>query len=246
LKTFGEWLSFYRRQSIDPKRGGPLTQQRVLDLLAEYDLKQMYAPSQLSKWESGERKISWQNRETLIALIYVFAQCQGIKTKEEANNFLDTGGYASLSHQDLKLLPFKGFEPGKEASELTLPNSNSDPQDDAFQNSLKEIVVQLQNQLKNSKGAERRLIEIENQRLQSIANISQTQRKILEFIPKSSPVPAKLIFNQIKAKSEYVGEMTIKEFMLRLHELKYLELINRKKNAEDKWVYWREEPSLKL
>lgn len=238
MRTFGEWMAYYRHQSIDPQNGKHLTQKRVLDLLAEYDPTQLYTPGQLSKWESGERKISWQLRDRLLAFVYVFAQCQGLKSKEEANEFLASGGYAPLDEDDLEQLPFEGFEYEKDKEEGV--------DEDGIYQYLKDIIDDLRGQLEASKGAEQKLLDLEQKRLRSIANISQTQRKILELVPTSTPILLGGIFEQIEAKGEYIGEMSTKEVMLRLHELMYLELVGRKRNANNKWIYWRLEPELKI
>lgn len=233
-------MAYYRHQSIDPQNGKYLTQKRFLDLIAEYDPTQLYTAGQFSKWESGGRKISWQMRDRLIAFIYVFARCQGMKSKEDANEFLASGGYAPLNKEDLNKLPFEGFE-YEEEEEID---------EDGIYQTLKEIIDDLRSQLEESlqisKEAEQKLIGLDQKRLRSIANISQTQRKILGLIPESPPILVNVIFERIQAKGEYIGEMNTKEIMLRLHELMYLELVSRERNENKKWVYWRVEPALKL
>jgi hypothetical protein len=51
-------------------------------------------------WESGESKISAEDRNVLLALIKVLQQCGGLKTLAEANHFLELGNYRILKEEE--------------------------------------------------------------------------------------------------------------------------------------------------
>lgn len=93
--SFGRLLSYYRRQTNEPERGGYLTQKKLADLLGSEE-GLIYSHTMISNWERGHTQISLTNRATLIGLIRILYKYKGIKTIEEANKLLFTGGHRPL------------------------------------------------------------------------------------------------------------------------------------------------------
>lgn len=69
----------------------------------------------VSYWESGESKISAEDRIVLLALIKILYQCGGLKTLTEANRFLESGNYRTLDENEARRI----FVDGIPASEKT-------------------------------------------------------------------------------------------------------------------------------
>lgn len=81
--SFGELLSRCRRNSTDPVRGGPLTQERLAELL-ENTTGIKYSSVTISNWERDDSQIHKDDRPLLVGLLKVLHMCGGVKTRESA------------------------------------------------------------------------------------------------------------------------------------------------------------------
>ena len=99
-QQFGEQIAFYRRQSIDPRKGGPLSQQRLGELLEEIAGVAGYDSKRLSRWETAKDTISHENRELLVGLARVFHHCGGMTERATADQFLTLGQYSPLTKEE--------------------------------------------------------------------------------------------------------------------------------------------------
>jgi len=102
---------------------------------------------------------------------------------------------------------------------------------------LREIQENM-NDLEQVRGS---LAKIEKQRLESIIRLSPTQRRVLAAIPETPTLIVDVIA-LIQEEVSSLKDVRKKELLLRLHELRYLGLIDRRKNSDAKWLYWRKEP----
>ncbi|HUE99221.1 MAG TPA: hypothetical protein VMN99_08190 [Anaerolineales bacterium] len=97
MATFGETLRAFRHSSNDPHRlGRRLTQERLGRLIGEEMGDLGFTGAAVAYWESGESKISAEDRNILSALIKVLRTCGGLKTLTEANRLLELGNYRIL------------------------------------------------------------------------------------------------------------------------------------------------------
>ncbi|HYN87741.1 MAG TPA: hypothetical protein VER55_04390 [Ardenticatenaceae bacterium] len=94
---FGALLRWYRRQCVDPDRGGPLTQQRLGELVGVELHGAGYTGAAVSEWERARSQIHHGNRPLLVALLKVLHACGGLHTLEEANALLAAGNYRHLN-----------------------------------------------------------------------------------------------------------------------------------------------------
>ncbi len=234
MKTFGARMAYFRRRCEDPQRGGRLTQDRLADLLHEFDETLLYSKPQISNWEKDKRSIPLNQRNLLIGLIYVFTTCGGLSEKEAADAFLQSGGYAPLSSDEVQLLPDKSLY------ENPTPSTGIDGDPQSLL-TIAGILKTLEQQAGDINKLRSTLAEIEGQRLQAIAGISRTQRAILDVIPYKE-VALDDVFETIYEKVADLKGIRIKELNLRLHELRYLGLINRRRDPVYRWIYWRENP----
>ncbi|MFK7801608.1 MAG: hypothetical protein AB8G95_08260 [Anaerolineae bacterium] len=225
MSKFGTLIASYRRDCRNSKNGGLLSQSLLADLLSEFDPTLIYTKTQISNWEKGKRIIPIDKRSILIGLIYIFSNYGNLSLLDKANMFLQSGGYAALSEEELNRLEGKGIKLASNQSLQTIDG----------------ILGSIEKQSRDNEKLRSVLMAVENQRLESITNISGTQRKILETIPYD-PTPLDSIFSGIDEKVESVETMRLKEVNLRLHELRYLGLVNRKRDSEHRWLYWRETP----
>lgn len=102
-KSFGEWLRYYRRQSTDPERGGLLTQERLAEWLAREPNCPEVSHATVSLWENDRATIAIQDRSILAGLLRVLHRCGGLKTVEEANQWLWAGGYRPLDRNEQRI-----------------------------------------------------------------------------------------------------------------------------------------------
>lgn len=232
MDTFGANLNSYRRRCTDPASGGKLTQQRLADLLHEYDDRFPYTKAQISQWENGRRVIPHDQRDLLVGLIYVLTTCNGIKKREEADGLLTSGGYAPLSQDEVNRIPDK-----------KLYENEADPPDlltiSGILDTLKKLMEDKDNLLDDKENLIKRLNQIEDKRIEAITGMSHTQRAVLGAIP-SAPTPLDDVFSLVYKEVPSLEGIRIKEIMMRLHELRYLGLIDRKKDPKYRWIYWRE------
>lgn len=240
-KSFGEQLAFYRRQCNNPQKGGSLTQSALSDQLHLFDNSLLYTKVQISHWETEKRSIPFENRVLLQGLIYVFIKFGGVKSKNEADQFLLSGLYAPLSPTEIKSIINQAEALN---SDINLFNQILKASNQAEDNSLSTmpgVIKELYKHIDDNRKLTATLLKMENQRLIAIANLSNTQRAILEIIPHT-PIELDQLFNDMRIKIPKLSNVRIKELNLRLHELRYLGLIDRRKNEVNQWLYWREEP----
>lgn len=105
--AFGHLLYKYRRQAKDPEMGGQLTQERLAELLESYAELPGYTGVRVSNWERGGAKgetIRHDHRGLLVGLIRVLHQCDGIKSLQEANEWLATGDYRDLNEAEIRVI----------------------------------------------------------------------------------------------------------------------------------------------
>ncbi len=102
METFGFLLSKYRRQCLDPQRGGMLTQERLADLLEHEAGIPTYTGTRISNWERGQEIIRQDNRALLVGLIAILRRYGGLASLAEANSFLFAGGYRQLNDQEIQ------------------------------------------------------------------------------------------------------------------------------------------------
>lgn len=105
MTQFGELLRKFRQASNDPDRlNRRLSQERLGDLIGHEMGDYGYSGAAISDWERGESKINAEDRKVLIALIKVLHTCGGLKTLDEASQFLEAGNYRTLNPNELELL----------------------------------------------------------------------------------------------------------------------------------------------
>lgn len=231
MDTFGEKMSTIRRNCTDPHKGGLLSQEKLVELVEALDGSVVISKSLVSSWERNTRKISLKKRPLLIAIISILAQCGGISTISEADKFLRSGNHASLKPDEIEQIPHPNFQSVKVEEKPTV-----DPLEGL---GLASVLQLLHTQSEDIKKLRKIISEIETSRKEAIANISSTQRRILELIPYR-PVPIQELFAAVYRYVDQEEEMRIKEINMRFHELRYLGLINRKKDEKHGWLYWRE------
>jgi hypothetical protein len=100
---FGTLLRYYRKTTTDKDgyRGGSLSQERLAELLYEKTGQQFHR-NKIEKWEKGQSFIHHQDeRNVLVGLIGILHDYWGIKTLDEANRFLEVGGYRALNAEEI-------------------------------------------------------------------------------------------------------------------------------------------------
>lgn len=105
--AFGHLLYKYRRQAKDPDRGGQLTQERLAELLEFHAELPGYTGVRVSNWERGGANgetIRHDHRDLLVGLIRVLHQCDGIKSPQEANEWLTAGDYRDLNEAEIQII----------------------------------------------------------------------------------------------------------------------------------------------
>ncbi|MCI0552212.1 MAG: hypothetical protein L0287_14770, partial [Anaerolineae bacterium] len=99
--AFGNALRSFRHSSNDPHRlGRRLSQERLGRLIGEEMEDGGFTGAAVAYWESGESKISAEDRKVLLALIKVLHKCGGLKTLEDAKRFLESGNYRILDENE--------------------------------------------------------------------------------------------------------------------------------------------------
>jgi len=103
MASFSEQLRILRRNSTDPQRGGPLTQEHLAELLgARLDRGSWPPPNTISNWERGASRLDANDdRKVLVAILQVLAEGGGVSNIAVADDWLRAGGYASLSPQEI-------------------------------------------------------------------------------------------------------------------------------------------------
>ncbi|MGD8456996.1 MAG: helix-turn-helix domain-containing protein [Anaerolineales bacterium] len=101
MKSFGELLKYYRRQSTDSEVGGMLTQERLGELIGDESGIHVSGAT-ISNWERNKHQINKDDTHTLYAIIKVLHDNGGIKILDEANNLLNAGNYRALNEQEIQ------------------------------------------------------------------------------------------------------------------------------------------------
>ncbi|MBX3051720.1 MAG: hypothetical protein KF753_09620 [Caldilineaceae bacterium] len=93
-----------RQNSTDPQRGGALTQSRLADLIGERLGTDGWPRFQtVSDWERARKRLdAYADRNVLVAILQVLFDCGGLPGGDAANVWLDSGGYAPLSAQEIQ------------------------------------------------------------------------------------------------------------------------------------------------
>ncbi len=133
-KTFGELLKLHRKKSRDPDTGGDLTQAKLIELLS--DMTGLpYVTSSISRWENNKRHIAKDDRQTLVGLLCVFYQHGGITAIEEAETFLQTGGYGALSDEEIKQIESRWLvnESNERPQQVNSPEDRHQPSSSSLQ-----------------------------------------------------------------------------------------------------------------
>lgn len=102
------------------------------------------------------------------------------------------------------------------------------------------MLVEIRGNMEDLEQLRATLDKIEKQRLESIIRLSGTQQNVLRAIPETPTLVVEMI-NLIEEEIPSLKGVRKKEMLLRFHELRYLGLIDRRRNDEGKWVYWRKE-----
>jgi hypothetical protein len=100
-KTFGTLLRQARRNCRDPDRGGPLTQERFAELLAQQLEPMRVTAATISNWERGTSQPPGSDRRLLGAIVSVLLKYSGLMSLDEANTLLIRGGYAGFSDDEM-------------------------------------------------------------------------------------------------------------------------------------------------
>ena len=109
MASFGQLLRLHRRQCRDPLRGGPLTQERLGELLGEALGHAGYSGAAVSEWERNKSKIDEDNRAVLVGLIGTLQRYGGLDSAAEADALLHAGNYRALDAAELTHL-FPGYK----------------------------------------------------------------------------------------------------------------------------------------
>ena len=102
MSDFGDRLRMYRKNAVDPIKGGNLTLARLTELLEQTYEQHVYSPQAFSLWEKGQRKFPSEDRSLVIAIIHVLYKHNGITSLDEANKLLHAGNYRALDLAECK------------------------------------------------------------------------------------------------------------------------------------------------
>ena len=102
MSEFGKLLRYYRRESKDLERGGPLTQERLGELIGRYLGDMGYTGAAISHWERGQASPSQNERKVLLALLWTLHQASGLHNRAEADELLAAGGYLALTEAEAR------------------------------------------------------------------------------------------------------------------------------------------------
>lgn len=103
MNRFGESLVRFRNASNDPERSNKrLTQERLGELIGDTLGDSGVSGAAVSEWELGKSQPSVHDRKLLIALICVLHECGGLKTSDDAQQFLKLGNYRALDGEEIR------------------------------------------------------------------------------------------------------------------------------------------------
>ena len=110
MTEFGRKLRLHRRNARDNENGGLLSQARLADLLS-LACGVVYSRAAVSDWERGKGQIHKDDRAVLVGLIDVLHQSGGIRTLEEANDWLAAGNYRRLDEREARRVSAEWLTP---------------------------------------------------------------------------------------------------------------------------------------
>lgn len=99
-ETFARRLRRYRRNARDAVNGGPLSQERLADLLSQVS-GIVYSRGAISDWERDKGHIHKDARHVLVSLIKVLHDAGGLSGLPEANSWLAAGNYRRLDAAEI-------------------------------------------------------------------------------------------------------------------------------------------------
>lgn len=135
----------------------------------------------------------------------------------------------------------QGLRPKADWSSVFLSDDQSASQQDNYDvETITGMLLEIRESMNDLEQLRNTLAKIEQQRLESIIRLSSTQRKMLDAIPETPTLVVDVI-DLIQEEVSSLKGVRKKEMILRLHELRYLGLIDRRKNLDSKWLYWRKE-----
>src|SRR6266540_5484015 len=100
-QTFGDFLCFFRGQTIDRRKGKPLSQEQLGILLTD-QLGLIISRNKVNNWETN--KISphpQRDRELMVAVVEILKKHNGIKSLDDANQLFEAGNYQALTDQEI-------------------------------------------------------------------------------------------------------------------------------------------------
>ena len=100
-KEFGELLRKHRRNTLDPDRGGALTQDRLGEFLLRTDNRMFMDASTISRYESGALK---PQLDFVLSIIRTYVAIGAINDVEEANQLLFAADFRNLTEDEAKEL----------------------------------------------------------------------------------------------------------------------------------------------
>lgn len=127
MSRFGELLKQYRLRSRRSEDGRHLTQEQFSVLIDHHDPPKFNA-STVSRWETGARRIRSDDRRTLLKIVNVLVDYQGIQSVAEADNLLQAGGYSQLSVGEIEEVKLT-YDDVDDAPLNSIDNSLSSPPD---------------------------------------------------------------------------------------------------------------------
>lgn len=134
----------------------------------------------------------------------------------------------------------QGLRPKADWASVFLAAKNAETAVSQDMDTVTGMLLEIRNNMENFEQLRAALDKIEKQRLESIIRLSGTQQRVLKAIPETPTLVVDMI-NLIEEEIPSLKEVRKKEMILRFHELRYLGLIDRRRNADGKWVYWRKE-----
>lgn len=103
MSSFGKTLRAFREMTRNPDRyNRSLSQARVGEQMGHIMEGGGFSGAAVSNWERGINKISAEDRKVLITLIKVLYKYEGVKTRDDANQLLESGDYRALNGREIQ------------------------------------------------------------------------------------------------------------------------------------------------
>jgi len=94
--SFGTLLRQFRERTIDRRQGKHLSQESLARKLSD-KVGIIFNRNNIGSWEMDKGLVSFEDRRTLIALVAILTEFEGIRTPEDANHLLLAGNYRELN-----------------------------------------------------------------------------------------------------------------------------------------------------